>query len=253
MKNFFTGKNSQIGQYLSNDLDFVSYNNADPATWDFLNQTKNLFMIVPKTANTFEDTKKFILAAREAKVNHIVKIGSLGPWRVVHNQLSQFIQDSGIVCSNINIAPLMSNIFTEQYQNQNLYNYRYHAPAPYLDPLALAKLIEKLMKIDFPVSQNISATGKRQYYITDIRSILEKNGYSVKSIVDVHNDNLHNNLSLTPDQKLMTLLGDDYSKGHYPRISDDLHNLGIYNRTFEEFVAQDKHHYLKQFDEDKNL
>ena len=252
-KNIFTGKNSQIGQYFSKNLEFVSYDISDESTWNFLDHTRNLFFIVPKSNNTLLESKNFILSAKEAGVEHIVKIGSLGPWRVVHNQLNSFIRDCGIVCSNIDIAPLMNNIFTEQYQNQTLYNYRHQTPAPYLDPIALAELIEKLMNTERPLNQNIQATGKQQYYIQDIKQILNDNNYIVNDIVETHNDKLHKNPSVSPDQKLMTTLGDDYAKGKFPQISLDLTKFGIHSRTFEEFVVQDKQFYKKSFEEDRNL
>jgi hypothetical protein len=252
-KNIFTGKNSQIGQYFSKNLEFVSYDISDESTWNFLDHTRNLFFIVPKSNNTLLESKNFILSAKEAGVEHIVKIGSLGPWRVVHNQLNSFIRDCGIVCSNIDIAPLMNNIFTEQYQNQTLYNYRHQTPAPYLDPIALAELIENLMNTERPLNQNIQATGKQQYYIQDIKQILNDNNYIVNDIVETHNDKLHKNPSVSPDQKLMTTLGDDYAKGKFPQISLDLTEFGIHSRTFEEFVVQDKQFYKKSFEEDRNL
>lgn len=252
-KNIFTGKNSQIGQYFSKNLEFVSYDISDSSTWNFLDHTRNLFFIVPKSNDTLLESKNFILAAKEAGVEHIVKIGSLGPWRVVHNQLNSFIRDCGIVCSNIDIAPLMNNIFTEQYQNKILYNYRHQTPAPYLDPIALATLIEKLMNTENPVDQNIQATGDQQYYIHDIRKILDNSNYTVNDIVETHNDKLHKNPSLSPDQRLMTILGNDYAKGKYPQASLDLSEFCIHSRTFEEFVVQDKQFYQKRFAEDKNL
>jgi hypothetical protein len=255
-KNIYTGKNSQIGQYFSKDLEFVSYNISNLSTWEFLNHTKNLFFIVPKTPNTMEDSKRFVLSAREAGVEHIVKIGSLGPWRVIHNQLNQFIQSAGIVCSNINIAPLMNNIFTEQYNKETgvLLNYRHQTPAPYLDPQALAQLIRFLMDQDNPTSQSINATGIQQYFIKDVQQALESNGYPVHSIENTHNDKLHKNPSLTPDQQLMTELGNDYERGLYPLVDNILwEEFCIGSRTLEEFIQQDQKYYEKNFAEDKNL
>lgn len=250
----YTGQNSQIGQYLNRNNTFISYNIQDPATWDFLNNAEKIFLIVPKTANTLDDSKKFILACREAGVKHIVKLGSLGPWRVIHNQLNEFIQAAGIFYSNINIAPLMNNVFTEQYNNNILFNYRHNTPAPYLDPKALAQLIEHLMNCDVSESASFSATGIQQYYIDDIRRILEANGYPVYAIEQTHNDKLHKNPSETADQQLMTMLGDDYSKGVYPAVSQDLETrFQIKSRSFEQFVIEDQQYYQKRFAQDKNL
>lgn len=252
----YTGKNSQIGQYLPKDIRFVSYDIQDASTWNFLKETTSLFFIVPKTPNTMEDSKRFILAAREAGVEHIVKIGSLGPWRVIHNQLNQFIQSAGIICSNIDIAPLMNNIFTEQYNEETgvLLNYRHHTPAPYLDPQALADLICFLMDQVGPISRSISATGIQQYFIEDVKVALEDNGYPVSSIENTHNDKLHKNPSLTPDQQLMTDLANDYGRGIYPLVSTSLwEEFWISSRTLEEFIQQDQQYYKKSFAEDKNL
>ena len=252
----YTGKNSQIGQYLPNDIEYVSYDIGDPSTWNFLKETTSLFFIVPKTPNTTEDSKRFVLAAREAGVNHIVKIGSLGPWRVVHNQLNMFIRAADIVCSNIDIAPLMNNIFTEQYNKDTgvLLNYRHHTPAPYLDPKALAELICYLMDQIGPVSRSISATGTQQYFINEVQEALNNNGYPVSAIENTHNDKLHKNPSLTPDQQLMTDLGNNYERGIYPLVSTVLQDeFSISNRTLDEFIKQDTHLYTKSFVEDKNL
>lgn len=252
----YTGKNSQIGQYLPNNVEYVSYDINDESTWNFLKETTSLFFIVPKTPNTMEDSKRFVLAAREAGVDHIVKIGSLGPWRVVHNQLNQFIQAAGIACSNIDIAPLMNNIFTEQYDKETgvLLNYRHHTPAPYLDPKALAEAICFLMDQVGPMSRSIVATGTQQYFIEDVKQILIENGYPVTEIKDTHNDNLHKNPSLTPDQQLMTELGDNYQRGIYPLVNTSLWDeFWIKSRSLDLFIKQDQRYYKNSFVEDKNL
>jgi hypothetical protein len=252
----YTGKNSQIGQYFPDNVKSISYNIQDKSTWGFLKHTDSLFFIVPKTPNTMEDSKRFILEARDAGVKHIVKIGSLGPWRVVHRQLNSFIESAGIVCSNIDIAPLMNNIFTEQYNTdtQVLLNYRHHTPAPYLDPRALSELICFLMDQYEPISRSISATGKQQYFIADVITDMEANGYHVSSVESTHNDKLHKNPSLTPDQQLMTELANDYARGFYPLVDTVLWDeFRIHSRSFDEFIKQDEQFYKKSFEEDRNL
>lgn len=255
-KKVYSGKQTQLGQYFNQNNNFIEYDISNSNSWDFLNEIDCLFYIVPKTENTVDNSKKFFLAAAEAKVKHIVKLGSLGPWRVIHRQLNEFIKECGMICSNIDHAPLMNNIFTEQYnqETKTLINYRDKTPAPYIDPLALVRLIEHLMEINNPVSQDIIATGEKQYYIEDVKGILEKHGYVVNKIVQSHNDKMHKNPRLTPDQQLMTILGNDYALGKYPMVSDVLsRKFNIYSRTFEEFVEQDKQFYEKKFLLDKNL
>ena len=251
--NIYTGRNSQIGQYLSDNLTYVHYDIKDETTWGFLQDCRNLFLIVPKIPHVLDHCKNFIYAAKQAGVKKIVKIGSMGSWRVIHNQIDAYIRDCGINCISFDISVLMNNIFTEQYVDGVLLNYRHNTPAPYLDPKALAEAIEQAMHREALLNFNIKATGRYQYSIEDVKHILELNGYPVTSIETIHNNQLHKNAGVSADQRLMSDISDGYELGIYPLISTDLNMFSVKHRTLEDFVEQDSQYFLNLQAGDKNL
>jgi len=251
--NIYTGRNSQIGQYLPDNLHYVHYDIEDELTWGFLQDCRNLFLVVPKIPRALDHCKEFVYAAKIAGVKKIVKIGSLGSWRVIHNQIDAYIRDCGINCISFDMSVLMNNIFTEQYIGTTLLNYRHDTPAPYLDPKVLAKSIEQAMNREALLNFNIKATGRYQYSIEDVQRILEYNGYPVTSIKTTHNNQLHKNAGVSADQRLMSAISDDYELGIYPKVSMDLNMFSAAHRTLEDFVEQDSQYFLNLQAGDKNL
>ena len=108
--NIYTGRNSQIGQYLPDNLHYVHYDIEDELTWGFLQDCRNLFLIVPKIPRALDHCKEFVYAAKQAGVKKIVKIGSMGSWRVIHNQIDAYIRDCGINCISFDISVLMNEM-----------------------------------------------------------------------------------------------------------------------------------------------
>jgi hypothetical protein len=252
-KNYYTARNSQIGQYFQDDLNFVSYDLTDENTWNFLNETENLFLIVPtwkaqakrKEQNVsrtiLDDCKKFIFHARQSGVKKIVKIGSLGPNRAIHRQIDQFIELCDINYTTFEIAPLMNNVVTEMYKDGILYNYRGNTPAPYVDTKVLTEAVVQAMDRDDLKNLRISATGEKQYYIEDVKRILIENNYPVTDIVTQHNDTFIKNSPDNVDQQLVSDLGKDYFQGWYPEVSSDINDLfGIQSRSLEQFMMDEK-------------
>ena len=252
--NIYTGRNSQIGQYLPDTLNYVHYDIKDETTWGFLQNCRNLFLIVPKIPHVLDHCKDFVYTAKQAGVKKIVKIGSMGSWRVIHNQIDAYIRDCGINCISFDISVLMNNIFTEQYVDGVLLNYRHDTPAPYLDPRVLALAIQQAMRREALLNFNIKATGLSQYSIEDVKRILESNGYPVTSIKTIHNNQLHKNTGVTADQRLMSDISDDYALGIYPKINTDITRMfGAVHRTLERFVVEDVDYYTKSYEGDRNL
>jgi hypothetical protein len=253
-QNIYTGRNSQIGQYLPDNLHYVHYDIEDETTWGFLQDCRNLFLVVPKIPRALDHCKEFVYAAKQAGVKKIVKIGSMGSWRVIHNQIDAYIRDCGINCISFDISVLMNNIFTEQYIGTTLLNYRHDTPAPYLDPKVLALAIQQAMRREALLNFNIKATGLSQYSIEDVKRILESNGYPVTSIKTIHNNQLHKNAGVSADQRLMSDISDDYALGIYPKVSTDITRMfGAVHRTLERFVVEDVNYYTKSYEGDRNL
>jgi len=202
-------------------------------------------------------TKKFVVSAMNSNIKQIVKIGSLGPWRLVHNQIDKFILESGIAYTSFDIAPLMNNIFTEQYINQDntLLDYRDNAPAPYLDPVCLASAIEQSIGNDEHYNKNYKCTGDTQYTITDIKDILIEKGYPVEQIIDTTNNKLHKITDGNPDSVMMDHIGNRYkTEGWFPLISDDLKdNFGLEGRSLEQFIIEDQHIFKQRLENDNCL
>ncbi len=256
MKVTFTGRSSQIGEYFKGDYNFCSYNLFDSSTWTPLVDSDVVFLLLPKHKRTLNGTKQLILKLMDSNVRHIIKIGSLGPWRLIHNQIDSFIKESGIPYTSFDIAPLMSNIFTEQYiaEHNTLLDYRGGSPAPYLDPKCLASAIEQSVDNDTHKNRNYRCTGDTQYTISDVKNILNSTGFPVDKIETTSNQVLHD-LKDTDDQILMTKISERYtSEGWFPPVCSDLReNFKTDARTLEKFIDEDRHIFGQRFLHDKNL
>jgi len=253
----FTGRKSQIGEYFKGDYNFLSYDLMDRNTWSPLLESDVVFLLLPKHKDTLAMTKQFVLSAVDSKIKHIIKIGSLGPWRLIHNQIDRFLLESQIPYTSFDIAPLMNNIFTEQYikEQQTLLDYRNNAPVPYLDPVCLASAIEQSINHDKHMNRNYQCTGSTQYTITDVKNILSNNGYPIKTIKDTTNNKVHNMTDTNSDFVMMRRIAERYkTEGWYPPISHDLKDcFDAESRTLEEFIYQDKDIFERRFADDGNL
>ena len=253
----FTGKNSQIGEYIKGDYNFLSYDLMSPETWTPLLKSDVVFLLLPKHKDTLAMTKKFIVSAMNSNIKQIIKIGSLGPWRLVHNQIDKFILESGIPYTSFDIAPLMNNIFTEQYtkEDKTLLDYRDNASAPYLDPVCLASAIEKSFGNEEHYNKNYKCTGDTQYTMTDVKDMLIEKGYPVQQIKDTTNNKLHKLTDSNPDSIMMGHIGDRYkTEGWFPSISDDLKDyFGLEGRSLEQFITEDQHIFEQRLENDNCL
>ena len=253
----FTGRKSQIGEYFKGDYNFISYDLMDEDTWTPLLESDVIFLLLPKNKNTLQAVKQFVVEAMESKIKHIIKIGSLGPWRLIHNQIDKFIIESGIPYTSFDIAPLMNNIFTEQYigQDSKLLDYRKNAPAPYLDPICLASAIEQCILAKEHFNRNYKCTGDVQYTMTEVKNILIQKGYPVNTIEDTTNNKIHRLSDKDPDTKMMDHIGNRYkTEGWHPPISGDLAKyFNTQSRTLEQFIDQDKNIFEKRFINDRDL
>ena len=253
----FTGRKSQIGEYFKGDYNFLSYDLMDKGTWAPLLESDVVFLLLPKHKDTLAMTKQFVLSAMDSKIRHIIKIGSLGPWRLIHNQIDRFLLESPIPYTSFDIAPLMNNIFTEQYikEQQTLLDYRNNAPVPYLDPVCLASAIEQSINHDKHMNRNYQCTGSTQYTITDVGTILNNNGYPVHEIKDTTNNKVHNMTDTNSDFVMMGRIADRYkTEGWYPPISHDLKDsFGTESRTLEDFIHEDKDIFERRFADDGSL
>lgn len=253
----FTGRKSQIGEYFKGDYNFISYNLMDEDTWTPLLDSDYIFLLLPKTKHTLQAVKQFVLKAMDSNIKHIIKIGSLGPWRLIHNQIDSFMLESGIPYTSFDIAPLMNNIFTEQYKADTgtLLDYRGGAPAPYLDPICLSSAIEQSIGRKEHYNKNYKCTGDMQYTISEIKDILIEKGYPVNYIEDTTNNRIHKLVDGDPDTMMMDHIGNKYkTEGWFPPVSSDLNKkFNTHARNLEEFIDQDKHIFSKRFTDDRNL
>ena len=251
----FTGRNSQIAEYFVHDYDYATYDLEDTSTWDTVLDCKYLFLLLPKHPNLLELSKQFMLAAADSGIDQIIKIGSLGPYRVIHQQLECFMRECRVAYTSFDIAPLMNNIFTEQYDKEVLENYRGEATAPYLDPRCLAKAIELCIGDTIHYNKNYAMTGPRQLSIADVSCSLIAGGWPVKIIDDIGYDATHASLrKLDADHCLMKQLGLRYQTDAWsPAVSNDWLKFNAYHRTLDEFIAQDSSIYSTRMELDLHL
>lgn len=253
----FTGKNSQIGKYFTHDYAYCSYNLEDSSTWDSLLDSEYVFLLLPKTPQLLELSKDFILAAEQSRIRQIIKIGSLGPYRAIHQQLECFMRLCRVPYTSFDIAPLMNNIFTEQYDydTATLENYRGQATAPYLDPRCLANAIESVVGNSQHYNRNYAMTGPHQLTIHQVVESLRTGGWPVDRIHNVGYETTHTSLrSLDADHRLMKKLGSRYYTELWaPAVSKDWKLFNGDHRTLDQFIAQDVAIYTKLMELDKDL
>jgi len=229
------------------------YFNESYEVTDFDTNSPYVFLLLPKTHDGLDIVKEYVL---DKKPKHIVKLGSLGPYRLIHKQLEEFLKETDTAFTSFDCAPFMNHIFIEQYENGKLENYRGNATAPYLDPVCVASAIEQCFGDERHYNKTYHATGDVQYNIKDIAKDLQDNGFIVDEITNTGYDTTHKALSnLSPDFKLMKLLGRAYIDDEWaPKVSKDLQtHFGTQSRTFAQFVQQDRDLYSKTFDWDRYL
>ena len=241
MKKAYLGKNSILSQYFPKHTNFIELNIFDEASWQVIDDIDALFFYIPKKAGVLAQTKKFLLYCAYREIKHIVKLGSLGPFRLIHKQLDIFAKECGLNVTTLNIAPLMNSIFYEQYSKETLINYRGNTPAPYLDPQILIFTVNKVLGNAFYYDHELEITGDSQYFINDIALILDESGFPVKDIVNIPYSKTHDIDNRDADEILLSRLGKKYYEGWFPKISSTTKNhFKVTGRTFEDFVHEDR-------------
>jgi len=253
MRKLFLGKNTILSEYFS-DVEYIDFDLYDESTWSNVESADALFFYIPKKEKTLETTKRFFLYCSSTNIKHIVKLGSLGPFRLIHKQLDAFASECGFGITTINIAPLMNALFYEQYTNDILYNYRFKTPAPYLDPKVLVNVIESILGNSFYYGKEIDLTGDRQYYIEEVADLIQFYGFPVKEIQDIPYNKTHDIDDRDPDEILLSKLGRNYYLGWYPQVNlDTLKHFNLHHRTLADFILEDRSKYMKSYNEDKWL
>ena len=250
----YFGKKTILSQYFG-DVDYIDIDIFERSTWSQVDDLDKIFMYIPKKAGTVEQTKQFLLYCADHGVKHIVKLGSLGPYRMIHQQIDSFANEAGLYITTLAIAPLMNAIFYEQYYDKVLYDYRYGGSAPYLDPEALAHVIHYTLHSNYVWKTPLYITGDEQYTIYDIALYMEDNGYDVESITDREYTKTHDIDLRNADEMLLSRLGEKYMHGWFPETSDTVKTLFPPStaRTFGQFLADDKEKIAMRFEEDKWL
>lgn len=249
----YFGKETILSQYLGENINYVYVDIFNPNTWNNIKGLTSLFMYIPKKPNTVEMTKKFFLYCADNDIKHIVKLGSLGPYRLIHQQLDAFGKEAGLKITTLAIAPLMNAIFYEQYCDKELYDYRYGGQAPYLDPEALAHVIKYTLNSDYPYNDLLEITGDDQYTIYDISMYMEDAGYEVVSIKDIEYSKTHDIDSRDADEILLARLGSEYMWFSPEKTNTVKVMFNYAGRSFAKFLADDRDKVDMRFEEDKWL
>lgn len=242
MKKAYLGKNTILSRYFTKDTNFIDLDIFNKASWYLVDNIDALFLYIPKKPGVIEQTKKFLLYCFDVGVKHIVKLGSLGPYRLVHKQLDTFAKECGVNVTTLSIAPIMNSIFYEQYDKGTLLNYRGPTSAPYLDPQVLIYTINKVLGDAFYFGYELEITGDEQYFIKDVALILDECGFPVKDIVNIPYSKTHDIDDRDADEILLARLGQKYYEGWFPKVSLTTQNhLKISGRSFADFVHDDRH------------
>lgn len=241
MRKAYLGKNTILSQYFPKDTNYIDLDIFDKASWHLVDDIDALFLYIPKKPGTVEQTKKFFLHCADCGVKHIVKLGSLGPYRVVHKQLDVYAKEFMNV-TTLHIAPLMNALFYEQYKDRTLYNYRNNTSAPYLDPQVLIFIINKILGDSFYFNYELEITGETQYFIKDVALILDECGFPVEDVVNIPYSKTHDIDDRNADEILLARLGQRYYEGWFPKVSLTTQNhFRITSRSLVDFIHEDRH------------
>lgn len=161
-------------------LDRSVFNWQDSSTYSSLNLYDRVFLSFPvNKINILDLLPDFLSTVKPEQT--IVKFGSLGPQRVIHDIIDREIRRCCRVIS-LALAPTMQSVIDEQIVGNTINDYRYARPAPYVaaeDAAALAvHATESVVTKDV-----LSVTGSQNLTINDLQQLFGKyNNYQTQSV-----------------------------------------------------------------------
>lgn len=172
-----------INQYRSASscvLDRSVFNWQDFNTYTSLNSYDRVFLSFPvNKINILDLLPDFLSTVRPDQT--IIKFGSLGPQRVIHDVVDTELRRCCRVIS-LQLAPTMQSVIDEQIADNIINDYRYARPAPYVaaeDAAALAvRATEESVTKDV-----LSVTGSENLTVNELHQLFKRyKNYQIQSL-----------------------------------------------------------------------
>jgi len=247
MKIAYSGISGKIGYFINEYrsttscvLDRSVFNWQDRNTYTLLNSYDRVFLSFPvNKLDILQLLPELVKNLRRGQT--IVKFGSLGPQRVIHDLIDSEIRKHCNLIS-LQLAPTMSSLLSEQVAGSVLYDYRYGLPAPYVSTHAAAEIAVKATEVGVD-SDVINVTGPENLDITQVLELLSK--YYNLAILPLDGKTFVNSYVCSEEIKnKLCNLYDEY-KVQYPAVSTDLERNGIVNQSLRTWLASNLKHGIK--------
>jgi len=243
MKFAYSGISGKIGYFINEYrsttscvLDRSVFNWQDRDTYTMLNSYDRVFLSFPvNKINVLELLPDFLSTIQSGQT--IVKFGSLGPQRVIHDIIDSELRSCCRVI-NLQLAPTMQSVLDEQITDNTISDYRYARPAPYVSAEDAAMLAVRAVECSV-TKDTLSVTGPENLTVSNLQQIFSSyNNYHIKSIAP---DIFVNQYQLYSDE-IQKQIGHAYNqyKSWNPVVSNDLADNNIHPMTFEQWLKN--HH-----------
>lgn len=241
MNNAYSGISGRIGHFInkyrsptSHVLDRSAFSWEDSGTYKSLRHYSCLFLSFPVNKINILDFLPKVLCCIEPGQT-IVKFGSLGPQRVIHDLIDGELKQKCRVIS-LQLAPTMQNIIDEQIDGNYLCDYRHGRPAPYVAPEDAARIA--VQAVEGTVTKDIlSVTGSENLTIHQVQDLLTK--YQTYKLKTIDTSVFRDQYQCYPDSILNQI---DQCYNHYkiwnPEASTDLLDNNIVPQTFGQWLEK---------------
>lgn len=246
MKIGYSGISGNIGDYIDElrSKESVNIRRAyldweEPLTFSIITDYDRLFLAFPiNKVDILSVLPEFVKHLRKDQT--LIKFGSLGPQRCVHDIIDAEIRKHCNLIT-LQLSHVMSSLITEQVDGSVLYDFRFGNPSPYVSPEAAAQAAvwatEKGLDADV-----IEVTGPENLNINQVRDIL--NDYlDIQTIQTMDGKKFVEEYRCSEELKQAARDIYDQYKTSYPEVSSDLRRNGIPNMTLSKWMSL---HYVKK-------
>lgn len=183
----YSGISGRIGYFInqyrsasSHVLDRSVFNWQDSDTYGSLNLYDRVFLSFPvNKINILDLLPDFLSTVRPEQT--IVKFGSLGPQRVIHDAIDAELRKYCRVIS-LQLAPTMQSVLDEQIVDDVINDYRYARPAPYVSAEDAAAIAVHATE-DSVTKDVLLVTGSENLTVNDLQKLFRPyKNYQIQSL-----------------------------------------------------------------------
>lgn len=237
----YSGISGRIGYFInqyrsasSHVLDRSVFNWQDTSTYRSLNSYDRVFLSFPvNKVNILDLLPDFLSTVNPNQT--IVKFGSLGPQRVIHDAIDAELRSCCRVVS-LQLAPTMQSIMDEQIANNVINDYRYGRPAPYVAAEDAAAIAVHATE-NSVTKDTLQVTGSENLTVKDLQQLLKQYKHYQTQLCT---SDLFVNQYQIYDQHIQQQIADAYNQyqSWNPVPSNDLEDNNILPMKFSTWLEQ---------------